>query len=441
MEEKESTPSGSPGYSGTDSPPPVSSVVAPQLMNINMNMAAENMVMERTIIASATTTPPTTGSDGGSGVPVSGSVDLFRKKKRGRPRKYDSDGNLRVQPFHHQAVPGVTLSPPGELFANTAGGDFTPHVVTVNTGEDVAGKILSFAQKGPRGICILSANGAVSNVTIRQPGSSGGILTYEGRFEILSLSGSFTVTETGGVRSRTGGLSVSLASPDGRVIGGGIAGLLLAASPIQIVVGSFMPNGYKAHKRKHHRENASSSVIPGAQDVLTEARPISQAKPDGETCSAKTDGETCLISTSPLPEQSHGGTDNKQQIPNATISFTPFWNGSQPTSIQRPSPDINLSVPIEEDSQGISRTFSTSYWAMLLDYFVHYTDHSDYKYVADSDYSSFSPHCKVSFLNGSESHTEMNTEIYPTLGWPLRTNAVNQEYYRNLEAEKATKRN
>ncbi|XP_021663861.2 AT-hook motif nuclear-localized protein 10 isoform X2 [Hevea brasiliensis] len=393
MEEKESTPSGSPGYSGTDSPPPVSSVVAPQLMNINMNMAAENMVMERTIIASATTTPPTTGSDGGSGVPVSGSVDLFRKKKRGRPRKYDSDGNLRVQPFHHQAVPGVTLSPPGfsfsppsppsdgliyssskrgrgrppgsgnwqllaslELFANTAGGDFTPHVVTVNTGEDVAGKILSFAQKGPRGICILSANGAVSNVTIRQPGSSGGILTYEGRFEILSLSGSFTVTETGGVRSRTGGLSVSLASPDGRVIGGGIAGLLLAASPIQIVVGSFMPNGYKAHKRKHHRENASSSVIPGAQDVLTEARPISQAKPDGETCSAKTDGETCLISTSPLPEQSHGGTDNnvsKQQIPNATISFTPFWNGSQPTSIQRPSPDINLSVPIEEDAQGM----------------------------------------------------------------------------------------
>lgn len=56
----------------------------------------------------------------------------------------------------------------------------------------------------------------------------------QGRFEILSLSGSFTVTETGGVRSRTGGLSVSLASPDGRVIGGGIAGLLLAASPIQV---------------------------------------------------------------------------------------------------------------------------------------------------------------------------------------------------------------
>ncbi|CAL5322007.1 unnamed protein product [Camellia sinensis] len=44
---------------------------------------------------------------------------------------------------------------------------------------DVAAKILSFSQKGPPGICVLSANGTVSNVTIRQPGSSGGVLTYE----------------------------------------------------------------------------------------------------------------------------------------------------------------------------------------------------------------------------------------------------------------------
>lgn len=37
-----------------------------------------------------------------------------------------------------------------------------------------------------------------------------------------------------GIRSRNGGLSVSLAGPDGRVIGGGVAGLLIAASPIQV---------------------------------------------------------------------------------------------------------------------------------------------------------------------------------------------------------------
>ena len=43
--------------------------------------------------------------------------------------------------------------------------------------------------------------------------------------------GSFTMAEEG--RRRTGGLSVSLAGPDGRVVGG-VAGMLRAASPIQV---------------------------------------------------------------------------------------------------------------------------------------------------------------------------------------------------------------
>lgn len=56
----------------------------------------------------------------------------------------------------------------------------------------------------------------------------------QGRFEILSLSGSFMPTENGGTRSRTGGMSVSLASTDGRVVGGGVEGLLVAARPVQV---------------------------------------------------------------------------------------------------------------------------------------------------------------------------------------------------------------
>lgn len=42
-------------------------------------------------------------------------------------------------------------------------------------------KVISFSQQGPRAICILSANGVISNVTLRQPDSSGGTLTYEVR--------------------------------------------------------------------------------------------------------------------------------------------------------------------------------------------------------------------------------------------------------------------
>ncbi|KAM7531644.1 hypothetical protein LguiB_035054 [Lonicera macranthoides] len=288
--------------------------------------------------------------------------DLIGKKKRGRPRKYDSDGNLRIQYVKSPAPPsglvhpppGFTLShsssssdysskrgrglgrgrPPGsgnwqllaslgELFAETAGGDFTPHVVNVFTGEDVAGKVLSISQKGPRGICILAANGAVSNVTIRQPGS-------------------FTICENGGVKSRTGGLSVSLAGPDGRVIGGGIAGLLMAASPIQIVVGSFVPNGYKTHKRKHQYEHTPPSML-AAPNVVTSATPISQSSPIIDN--------TIQIPTTQLPVQSHGGSDNgttsNKENSNSMSTGTADWNGSEPVFHQRQYPDINVSAPLE----------------------------------------------------------------------------------------------
>ena len=44
------------------------------------------------------------------------------------------------------------------------------------------------------------------------------------------------VLENGGERSRTGGLSVALSGPDGRVLGGNVAGLLTAASPVQVCI-------------------------------------------------------------------------------------------------------------------------------------------------------------------------------------------------------------
>lgn len=57
---------------------------------------------------------------------------------------------------------------------------------------------------------------------------------FQGRYEIISLSGSFFISDNSGSRSRIGGLSVSLAGPDGRVLGGGVAGMLMAASPVQV---------------------------------------------------------------------------------------------------------------------------------------------------------------------------------------------------------------
>ncbi|CAL0313399.1 unnamed protein product [Lupinus luteus] len=209
------------------------------------------------------------------------------KKKRGRPRKYARDGSVLsptpissavpVPPvIDFSAVKRGKVKPSsvskakfeivnlGEWVACSGGANFTPHIINVNAGEDVTMKVISFSQQGRRTICILSANGGISSVTLRQPDSSGGTLTYEGRFEILSLSGSFMPNDSGGTRSRSGGMSVCLASPDGRVIGGGVAGLLVAASPVQVVVGSFMAGNQHDQRPKKQKHEVISTVTPAA---------------------------------------------------------------------------------------------------------------------------------------------------------------------------------
>ncbi|XP_076891492.1 AT-hook motif nuclear-localized protein 10-like [Bidens hawaiensis] len=84
-----------------------------------------------------------------------------------------------------------------------------------------------------RAVCVMSGTGVVNNVTLRQAAFYGGTATYEGRFDIFSLSGSFVPTEVHGQRTRTGGLSITLSGSGDQVFGGVVAGLLTAASPVQ----------------------------------------------------------------------------------------------------------------------------------------------------------------------------------------------------------------
>lgn len=210
------------------------------------------------------------------------------KKKRGRPRKYGPDGTnmslalspLSSNPPSGSITPGpkrIRGRPPGsgwkqqlanvgEWMSSSAGLAFTPHVMQIGVGEDVAEKLLAFAQQRPRALCILSANGTVSAITLRPPASSGASVTYEGRFEILCLSGSYLVAETGGPRNRTGGISISVCSPDGHVIGGAIGGRLIAASPVQVVVCSFVYDPKLKNKPessiKDEKESTEKSSTP-----------------------------------------------------------------------------------------------------------------------------------------------------------------------------------
>ncbi|RHN60579.1 putative PPC domain-containing protein [Medicago truncatula] len=154
----------------------------------------------------------------------------------------------------------------GECAGETAGGSMSPHVLSVNPGEDVVGKIFAFYQNGPSSaVCILSASGTVSTVTLRQPGVSDGFLTYEGHFEILSLNGSCTFTSgaVGGAQRKICMLSVSLAKPNGEVFGGGVENTLIAASPTQLILVTFKQTISNQIKRKH------SSLPSTAPNMLT----------------------------------------------------------------------------------------------------------------------------------------------------------------------------
>uniref|UniRef100_A0A453TDZ2 AT-hook motif nuclear-localized protein n=1 Tax=Aegilops tauschii subsp. strangulata TaxID=200361 RepID=A0A453TDZ2_AEGTS len=72
-------------------------------------------------------------------------------------------------------------SPPsGKSFLGTVGTGFTPHVIIIPSGEDVAARIMSFSQQGPRAVCIMSASGAVSTATLHQDAGSGSVVKYEG---------------------------------------------------------------------------------------------------------------------------------------------------------------------------------------------------------------------------------------------------------------------
>ncbi|XP_047321877.1 AT-hook motif nuclear-localized protein 8-like [Impatiens glandulifera] len=247
------------------------STVSSQTLPVGSNSNSASPFMQTSRFPLNSSAPPTV--DGLSSPFADGSLNIVpdKKKKRGRPRKYSSDSGIglglnpdasptQVTPFstsgHGFSGTGSQSSDPrvkksrgrppssGKKQLDSLGPSgvgFTPHVILVHAGEDIASKIMAFSQEGPRTICILSANGAVCNVTLHQPASSGGTVTYEGRFEIISLSGSFELSESNGsTHGRSSSLSVSLAGSDGRVLGGNVAGMLTAATPVQVIVGSFV---------------------------------------------------------------------------------------------------------------------------------------------------------------------------------------------------------
>lgn len=127
------------------------------------------------------------------------------------------------------------------------------HLMEIADGCDVMDSVAAFAQRRQRGVCVLSGNGIVTNVTLRQPASPGAVVTLHGRFEILSLAGSFLPPPA--PPSATG-LTIYLAGGQGQVVGGSVVGALLAAGPVVIMAASFSNAAYERLPLEEDDSNA-----------------------------------------------------------------------------------------------------------------------------------------------------------------------------------------
>ncbi|KAA8515771.1 hypothetical protein F0562_018618 [Nyssa sinensis] len=156
--------------------------------------------------------------------PNTGSGDLAGRRPRGRP-----SGSK------NKPKPPVIIS---RESANT----LRAHILEVSSGCDVFESVATYARKRQRGICVLSGSGTVTNVTLRQPAAAGAIVTLQGRFEILSLSGSFLPPPAPpGATS----LTIYLAGGQGQVVGGNVVGALIASGPVIVIAASFTNVAYE----------------------------------------------------------------------------------------------------------------------------------------------------------------------------------------------------
>uniref|UniRef100_A0A0E0LY11 AT-hook motif nuclear-localized protein n=1 Tax=Oryza punctata TaxID=4537 RepID=A0A0E0LY11_ORYPU len=164
------------------------------------------------------------GTSAGGVEPKDGAVVTGNRRPRGRP---PGSKNKPKPPIF------VTRDSPNALRS---------HVMEVAGGADVAESIAHFARRRQRGVCVLSGAGTVTDVALRQPAAPGAVVALRGRFEILSLTGTFL---PGPAPPGSTGLTVYLAGGQGQVVGGSVVGTLTAAGPVMVIASTFANATYE----------------------------------------------------------------------------------------------------------------------------------------------------------------------------------------------------
>lgn len=195
--------------------------------------------------------------DNESGDPHEGAIVAANRRPRGRPA---GSKNKPKPPIY------FTRDSPNALLS---------HLMEVDGGADVAESLALLARRKQRGVCVLSGAGTVANINVREPSMPGAVVALHGRFEILSLSGTFL---PGPSPPGTTGLTVYLAGGQGQVVGGSVVGPLVAAGPVMVMATTFANATYERLPLEEGEEGGGgglmlepSGQIPG--DVAAQLMP------------------------------------------------------------------------------------------------------------------------------------------------------------------------
>ncbi|PKU68505.1 Putative DNA-binding protein ESCAROLA [Dendrobium catenatum] len=158
------------------------------------------------------------------------------KRKRGRPP------GMKNKPV----FPVATCTPDAA--------SLHPHVLEIPAGGDVAETIAAFA-RGCRifGVCVLSASGRIAAAVLWEATPYPSTITFQGSFDLLSMTATFLPGRS------EGSLAVTLAAPQGQVLGGVVAGPVVAAGNVVVVAATFASPSFRSFDAIN---KTSASILP-----------------------------------------------------------------------------------------------------------------------------------------------------------------------------------
>lgn len=210
-----------------------------QTQNFLQNHHHQSPSSQLTVFTAAP--PPTSANDGAT-------IEVIRRP-RGRPPGSKNKSKPKPEPNFISTTRDDHVEKP----------TMSPYILEIPIGVDIIGSIYQFCRNHNTNLCILNGSGTVTNVTLKQPSinPNDSSIIFHGSFNILSISATIIPSDFSRVPN---GFSISLAGPQGQVIGGPVIGPLLSAGPVCLIAATFNNPFYHKFQAEDHDDGGQSPV-------------------------------------------------------------------------------------------------------------------------------------------------------------------------------------